>query len=82
MIIRYAAACLRTHQQDMAYRFYITDALYSISNTMAHCYGGSHLQKRYHEILHPCAQDGRSGEEVAIEVIRSIGLEFTQDESV
>lgn len=57
------------YQRDLAYRVFVTDALYE---------GENHerivSQKRYYEMVHPEKCDTRSGDEIAEDVIKKAGL--------
>ena len=60
--------------QDEIYCIYITDALKTISENTAALSGGSHVSKRFYDILHPTKAeiDNRTGDEIANDVIASI----------
>lgn len=57
------------------YRAYVTDALrIATENTAKQVSEGQYLSKRWIEIISPKAEDARSGEEIAVDVIRQMGL--------
>jgi hypothetical protein len=56
-------------KRDLAYRFYVTDALQNIPQNR-------YNPKRFYDILYPRPEDDRSGDEIAAEVIRNAGLHF------
>ena len=68
--MRYAVARYNQNQRDTAYRIYVTDTLRIISRNT-----GAYAQKRFIEILDPKCSDDRTGEEIAVDVIKSAGLE-------
>lgn len=72
--MRYAIARWAKQQRDMAYRIYITDALYTISENTMKFGGGRSMQKRYIEMIEPPQKEHRSGDEVAIDIIKRAGL--------
>lgn len=55
-------------QIDEAYRVYMSDCVSTIVNSM----GGK--AKRFYDIVHPGAKDERSGDEIADDVIKRLGL--------
>lgn len=67
--MRYVMARYRESQRELAYRFYVTDALRSISQNTANFGGGLYIQARFADIIQPKPEDDRTSEEV-IEHIR------------
>lgn len=57
--------------------YYVTDALFLINQNTSH-EDSSHMSKRYIYMAHPEWEDNRSGDEIAIEVIKNAGLRFEQ----
>lgn len=70
--MRYAIARRKKEQRDEAYRIYITDALYSLTNNHK-------MLKRYKDVLDALesnkAIEARSGDEIAIDIIKRAGLQ-------
>lgn len=62
--MRYVIARYNKHQRELAYRFYITDALRSISENSAKYGGGSYVRARFSDIIYPSPVDDRTSEEV------------------
>lgn len=62
-------ARLEESDRDMAYRFYITDALQNIPQN-------KYNVKRFYDIINPKPEDNRSGDEIAVDVISKLGLSF------
>lgn len=55
--------------RDKAYRFYVTDSLsYAAQNKF--------ISQRYADIIKPQKVDNRSGDEIAEDIISSLGLRF------
>lgn len=72
-------------QRDLAYRFYVTDALWILCENSAKQSGGRYMSARFCDLVEGRAKkaETRSGEEIALDVITRIGLEVTAaDESV
>ena len=62
---------------------YVTDALKILGENTARYAGGSHLTKRWAELLNPAKPDHRSGAEIAADVIQKAGLKVvSKDEPV
>lgn len=69
--LRYALARYTSHQRDMAYRIYVTESLRAIGK-------GGYIKPRFVDLIKPKKQeteDTRTGEEIAFDVLRKIGLE-------
>ena len=76
--MRYAVARLKEKQRDEAYRIYITDSLKLITENTAHFVeGGQYITKRWIEVVENKPTDNRSGEEIAMDVIKRAGLRFS-----
>ena len=67
--MRYVDARLDEYQREEAYRIYVT-------NSLQHAPRGQSLTKSYYELIHPAKKDTRSGDEIALEVIKRAGLNF------
>ena len=70
--LRYALARYTSHQRDMAYRIYVTESLRAIGK------GGGYIKPHFTDLIKPKkpkAEDTRTGEEIAFDVLRKIGLE-------
>ena len=48
----------------MAYRFFVTDELFYINNNLVNISGGSKLQSRFYEFLHPPKEETRTSQEI------------------
>lgn len=62
--MRYVVSRYKMYQQEMAYRFFVTDELYYINNNVVGMTGGSRLQTRFYEILHPPKEETRTSDEI------------------
>lgn len=67
--MRYVIARYVEYQREMAYRIFVTDALYEDAEHMRII-----PQERYVEKIQPHKIEKRSGEEIAQEVIAKAGL--------
>ena len=76
--MRYVSAKLREHQEGMAYRFYISDALMMTSKTLAKQYGGSYPDKRFADIYTMKPADSRDASEIINDVLTRAGIKVVQ----
>ena len=58
---------------ERRYKAYITDALMAIAENTAKFAGGSMMRSRWYDGYKPV--DERSGDEIAIEVVKKLGLQ-------
>lgn len=79
-VIDHVLASLRQEAKERRYRAYVTDSLRVITeNTARSAVGGTYITKRWIEVeTHGFQEDERSGDEVAADVIRRIGLTFAE----
>lgn len=73
--MRYATARFNQHQRDLAYRIYVTDGIRIISESAAKQCGGPFMGKRFYDMIKPKKVDNRSGEEIAADVFRRMGVD-------
>ena len=73
--MRYAIARFNHHQRDLAYRIYVTDCLRIISENTAKMCGGSYITVKLADIINPKPVENRSGEEIAVDIIKRAGIE-------
>lgn len=77
--MRYVVARYNEKQRDMAYRIYLTDSLKYIAENTARCVeGGQYLTARYIDVINPKPIDNRTGDEIAIDVMKRAGLSFAK----
>lgn len=78
--MRYVLARYNEKQRAEIYRIYITDCLQLIAENTAKRVEGQYLTKRYVDIVDGTAQaeDNRSGDEIAADVIQRLGLSFSE----
>ena len=67
--MRYVMTRYKQSQREVAYRIYVTDALRNISENTAKYGGGSYIQSRFADIIHPRPEDNRTQAEI-VEQIR------------
>lgn len=60
--------------KEQAFRVYVTDALKCLSENTVRVAGGSVINVRYFDMLHPEQMDTRTGDEIAADVIKKAGL--------
>ena len=73
--MRYAMARYQSQQRDLAYRIYIGDCLRTISENTAKMGGGSYITAKIADIINPKPVGGRTGEEIAADIIKRAGIE-------
>ena len=62
--LRYATARLSERQKDMAYRFYVTDALRMVTENTAKYGKGSYIKTRFYDVMHPKPEEIRTSDEI------------------
>lgn len=79
-MIDHVLASLQHEAKERRYRAYVTDTLRIITeNTARSAVGGTYITKRWIEIeMHGNEADERSGDEIAADVIKRIGLTFAE----
>lgn len=77
-MIEYVISAYLDDLEERRYRAYITDALMTIAENTARYAGGKVLSVRWAEKFMPV--DNRSGEEIAMEVIKNAGLIYNGGE--
>ncbi|MBQ4505292.1 MAG: hypothetical protein II983_06415 [Firmicutes bacterium] len=60
--------------EEMSYRIYVTDALKLIAENTAKMSSGSYMTKRYSDLFKKEKIDTRSGDEIAVDIIKKAGL--------
>ena len=73
--MRYAMARYQSQQRDLVYRIYVTDCLRIISENTAKMGGGSYITAKFVDIINPKPVDNRTGEEIAVDIIKRAGIE-------
>lgn len=73
-VVDYCISRYKHKQEEKQYRVYITDALMTIANNIVNVAGGQKIVTRYYDLGKP--QDTRTGNEIAIDVIKRAGLSF------
>ena len=72
--MRYAVSRYNQHQREHAYRIYVSDCLRIMTENTAKYAGGTHLTKRYADVIQRKPLDNRSGAEIAADIIQKAGL--------
>ena len=73
-IAQHVIQAYQQEQKEFAYRAYMSDALKLITENTAKYARGSHLTKRYADIVTQKPADTRTGAEIARDVINAAGL--------
>lgn len=68
--MRYALARIEQQSRDELFRAYVARSLRAIPN-------GEYVEDQYTDLAYPLPVDPRSGDEIAEDVIRRLGLEVT-----
>ena len=69
--MRYISACFVNHCETEIYRIYVTDMLYHRAQRKT-------LTVRYEDVIHPKPVDNRTGDEIAEDVIKRLGLRIKE----
>lgn len=77
-VIEHILSAYIAELEERRYRAYITDALLILTKNTAKYAGGDYLQERWAAKFIP--QDTRSGDEIALDVIRRAGLKLKDGE--
>lgn len=72
LVIKYAEAKYQETVKDTLYKFYVTDCLKSINESIANFLGGRVIQTRYYDMINPAPDNAT--DETADEIISSIKL--------
>ncbi len=62
--MRYVMARYGEYQRELAYRIYVTDSLKIIADNTARFGGGTQINERYWDKIHPAPADNRTEEDV------------------
>ena len=81
-VIDHCISAFVQSQKEKAYKVYVTDALMYISHNTASKQGDMMVTKRFIDIMTPQKEDDRTGDEVALEVIRKLGLKVKENVAV
>lgn len=73
-IAQHVIHAYQQEQKEFAYRVYVSDALKLIAENTEKYAGGSHLTKRWADIVKQKPADKRTGAEIARDVIKAAGL--------
>ena len=73
-VVDYCISRYKHKQEEKQFRVYITDALMTIANNVANFGGGNKIVTRYIDLDKP--QDTRTGNEIAVDVMKRAGLTF------
>lgn len=74
-VIEHCVSAFSEHNQEKAYRIYLTDAIMCISETVANMGGGGfYMEKRYIDIIEPQEEIEYDPDEIALDIITRAGL--------
>lgn len=60
--------------RELKYKYYITDSLKAISESISDRFGGPRISTRFFDVLHPAEEDERTADEIVDDVIGKIGF--------
>lgn len=66
---------MRETARREAYEVYVSDCLKLVAGNTARAHGGSVMQARWYDLINKPRSDGRTGGEIAADVIARAGLE-------
>ena len=78
-VIDHCICAMRAMRIEEEFRYYVTDTLMYISESVANALGGSYLQGRFADMFKEKVEDERTGDEIALEVIKRAGLKTRQE---
>lgn len=78
-VIDHCICALKERRSQEAFRSYIADSAMYINQSIAKTLGGTYLEKRYSDLFKAEREDERTGDEIALEVIRKAGLKVRQE---
>jgi hypothetical protein len=73
-VIEHCVSAFPDYCQEQAYRAYIADGVKCMSESIAMHFGGSYLQERYMDMISVAPIQEKSGDEIALDIIRRAGL--------
>ena len=73
-VIEHCVSAFSDMCEEKAFRSYIADGIKCISEAIANQFGGSYLQERYADIITVSRVEEKTGDEIALEVIKKAGL--------
>lgn len=73
-VIEHCVSAFSDMCEEKAFRSYIADGIKCISESVANQFGGSYLQERYADIVSISRTEEKTGDEIALEVIKKAGL--------
>ena len=75
-VVDYCVSRFKRKQEEKLYRSYIADVLMTLNNNLVGAWGGYRIEKRYIDMDKPA--DRRSGDEIAMDVIKRAGLTLAE----
>lgn len=78
-VIDHCICAMRAMRIEEEFRYYVTDSLMYINESVANALGGTYLQGRFADMFKEKAEDDRTGDEIALEVIKRAGLKTRQE---
>ena len=75
-VIEHCIAVYSEYSREEAFRVYMTDAVMCLGESIANAYGGQYMQMRYADLFDKEAEDERTADEIAMDIIERAGLEI------
>lgn len=75
-VVDYCVSRFKREQEEKRYKSYIADVLMTLNNNIVDALGGYRIARRYIDMDKPV--DRRSGDEVALDVIKRAGLTLAE----
>lgn len=69
---------LKEQAKKKLYNVYISECLYCIAENTAKSVGGIHMTQKYTDLINKKPQDTRTGEQIAVDVIKQCGLKVVE----
>lgn len=75
-VVEYCISRFQQKQEEKQYRAYMTDVLMAVNNNLANFVGGTVILERFADMGKPA--DTRTGDDIAVDVMRAAGLKFAE----
>ena len=74
----FCISLFKKEQEDKAVKIYYAECLRIITENTAKMCGGSYITVKFYDIINPKPVGNQTGEEIAADVIKRLGLNFKE----
>lgn len=64
VVLRLMLISAARFEEEQSYRVYMSDAIFTVTETVARAFGGKYMGHRYIDLVEPQAEETRTGEEI------------------